>query len=347
MTPEDAINRLEAVRAAATREAAESASTEDVANISTRHLGRKSEYTQIKKSLRDLPEDARRDVGRTANQVQQAIEAAIERRLEELEATLGMARLQSERVDVTLPGRRPVRGALHPLTQVIEEIVDVFVGLGFRVVEGPEAETEWYNFQALNIPEDHPARSMWDTLWLEPNEAGQALLRTHTSPVQARVMESTPPPVYVVVPGRVFRRETPDPKHLSVFHQIEGLAVDEGISFADMKGILEAFARQMFGSGQRVRLRPDYFPFTEPSADVSVLCFVCEGSGCRTCRQEGWIEILGAGMVHPNVFKAVGYDPQTTGFAFGLGPERVAMLRYGVEDIRSFYDNDVRFLASF
>lgn len=347
MTPEDAIHRLEAIREAATREAAEAADAGAARDVLTRHVGRKSEYTQIKKALRDLPEDGRREVGRTANEVLEAIEAAIARRSEELEATQGAARLESERIDVTLPGRRPERGTLHPITQVIEETIDVFVGLGFRVVEGPEAETDWYNFQALNIPEDHPARSMWDTLWLEPNDAGQALLRTHTSPVQARVMETTPPPVYVVVPGRVFRRETPDPKHLSVFHQVEGLAVDEGISFADMKGILEAFARQMFGPTQRIRLRPDYFPFTEPSADVSVLCFVCEGSGCRTCRQEGWIEILGAGMVHPNVFKAVGYDPQTTGFAFGLGPERVAMLRYGVEDIRTFYDNDVRFLRSF
>lgn len=268
-------------------------------------------------------------------------------RLAAVEASEQAARLASERLDVTLPGRRPEAGHPHPISLVIDEIIDVFLGLGFVVVEGPEVETGYYNFEALNFPPEHPARSGHDSFYIEGGGDGAALFRTHNSPVQIRVMESTPPPVYVVVPGRCARRDVPDPKHLSVLHQIEGLAVDEGISFADLKGTLEAFARAMFGARQRVSLTPDYFPFTEPSAQVSVLCFVCEGSGCRTCRGEGWIEIMGAGMVHPNVFRAVGYDAETTGFAFGMGAERVAMLRYGISDIRWLYENDLRFLGAF
>ncbi|MGH2768350.1 MAG: phenylalanine--tRNA ligase subunit alpha [Actinomycetota bacterium] len=312
-----------------------------------RFLGRKGELAEIMGNLGALPAEERSDIGRAANQVRDTLRQAVAKRAAGLEASERARRLEEERLDITLPGRRPPTGRRHPITLVTDEIVDVFVGLGFRVAEGPEAETDYYNFEALNMPPDHPARSMWDTLYLEPNRHGQALLRTHTSPVQIRVMERTPPPVYVIVPGRAFRRDTADASHLAVFHQIEGLAVDEGVSFADLKGTLEAFARAMFGRGRKVRMIPHYFPFTEPSAEVLVSCFVCDGSGCRTCGGEGWIEIMGAGMVHPGVFKAVGYDPEVTGFAFGMGVERIAMLRYSVPDIRWLYDNDLRFLKSF
>jgi len=312
-----------------------------------RALGRKGPLARLMATLGGLGPDERKAVGQAANQTRKAIEAAIAERGAELEATERVQRLAAERLDVTLPGRRPAAGRTHPITRVIDEVVDIFVGMGFRVAEGPEVESDWYNFEALNMPADHPARSMWDTLYVEPNEHGQPLLRTHTSPVQGRVMETTPPPVYVVVPGRAFRRDLADTTHLTAFHQIEGLAVDDGISFADLKGTLEVFARQMFGANLRVRMIPHYFPFTEPSAEVVVSCFACDGSGCRTCRGEGWIEIMGAGMVHPNVFRAVGYDPEVAGFAFGMGPERIAMLRYEIPDIRWLYENDTRFLEAF
>jgi phenylalanyl-tRNA synthetase alpha chain len=347
MSTEESIARLEEIRRKALASIEAVASSSELREIEIAHLGRRSELSRLRGALGPLPDTERREVGRVINEVQAAVEDALAARRAVVEETERDRRLHEERLDVTLPGRRPARGGIHPITQMLDEIVDVFVGLGFSVAEGPEVETDYYNFEALNIPQDHPARSMWDTLYLEPNEFGQPLLRTHTSPVQARVMESQPPPVYVVVPGRCARRETADPKHIPVFHQVEGLAVDEGISFADLKGTLEAFAKAMFGPEQRIRLNPSYFPFTEPSAEVALLCFVCGGVGCPTCRGEGWIEILGAGMVHPNVFRAVGYDPQITGFAFGLGVERVAMLRYGIPDIRWLYENDLRFLMAF
>jgi phenylalanyl-tRNA synthetase alpha chain len=231
--------------------------------------------------------------------------------------------------------------------RVRQQVEDIFMRMGYEVLEGPEVEEDYYNFEALNLPKDHAARSMHDSFYLESQNGEQPLFRTHTSPMQVRVMEAQPPPVYVVVPGRCARRDAPDPRRMPVFYQVEGLAVDEGISFADLKGTLEAFAKAMFGQDQRVRFAPSYFPFTEPSAEVSVLCFVCGGTGCKTCTGEGWLELLGAGMVHPNVFKAVGYDPDITGFAFGMGIERVAMTRYSIPDIRWLYENDVRFLRSF
>lgn len=347
MTPEEAIAQLEQIRDEALGAVGAARDAAAVREREIEHLGRKSALAGVTAALGALPEEDRRRVGRTANEVRQALEAAVAERLAAVEASEQAARLASERLDVTLPGRRPEAGHPHPISLVIDEIIDVFLGLGFVVVEGPEVETGYYNFEALNFPPEHPARSGHDSFYIEGGGDGAALFRTHNSPVQIRVMESTPPPVYVVVPGRCARRDVPDPKHLSVLHQIEGLAVDEGISFADLKGTLEAFARAMFGARQRVSLTPDYFPFTEPSAQVSVLCFVCEGSGCRTCRGEGWIEIMGAGMVHPNVFRAVGYDAETTGFAFGMGAERVAMLRYGISDIRWLYENDLRFLGAF
>lgn len=347
MSHEESISTLERIKQTAVSAARAAPDRAALDEVKIAFLGRKSGLASISSGLKALDEAGRRVLGRAVTETRSAVEAAIAQRAAELEASERFKRLQSEHIDVTLPGRRPPMGHLHPVTQVLEEMLDVFVGLGFKVVEGPEVETDWYNFQALNIPPDHPARSLWDSFYLEPNEHGQALFRTHTSPVQARVMEKTQPPIYVVVPGRCARRDVPDPKRASVFYQVEGLVVDEGISFADMKGTLEAFARAMFGPRQQIRLTPDYFPFTEPSAEVAVLCFVCEGGGCRTCRGEGWLELLGAGMVHPNVFEAVGYDRETTGFAFGMGVDRIAMARYQVPDIRWFFENDLRFLGAF
>jgi len=256
--------------------------------------------------------------------------------------------LERDRVDVTLPGRRPRPGSLHPLSIVEREIVEVFTRMGYRVVEGPEVETDWYNFTALNIPDDHPARGEKDTIYLDVPGRPDLLLRTETSAMQIRTMERQDPPVYVIAPGRVFRQDTPDPTHMPVFHQVEGLAVDEGLSMTDLRGTLAAFARAMFGEQARTRFTPDYFPFVEPGGQLAVTCFVCNGIGCRTCGDTGWIELLGCGMVHPNVLENVGYDPERyTGFAFGLGIERVALARYGIPDIRLLYSGDVRFLSQF
>lgn len=316
-----------------------------VREVEVEFLGRKGPISSIGKSLGELEVEDRKIVGQAANRVREVIESAIASKLEELSHSEQTARLQAERVDVTLPGRTPAMGKLHPLTEIQEEIVDIFVGLGFQVAEGPLVETDYYSFQALNIPQDHAARSMQDTFYVEGG--GETLvLRPHTSPVQVRLMEASPSPHYVVVPGVVCRRDEVDANHLAVFSQIEGLAVDEGISFADLKGVLEVFAKKMFGSNLTVRMHPSYFPFTEPSAEVYVSCYACDGSGCPTCRGEGWIEIMGAGMVHPNVFRTVGYPPETTGFAFGMGIERIAKLRYSIKDLRSFYENDLRLLGS-
>ena len=256
-----------------------------------------------------------------------------------------------EPLDVTLPGRPIGIGRLHPTTQIVREICTAFTSMGFQVVEGPEVEWDRYNFEMLNIPKDHPARDMWNTLWIDyQDENGEypLLLRTHTSPMQARVMESTQPPVRVIVPGKCYRYEATDATHEWHFYQVEGLAVDEGITFADLKGTLYEFAPRIFGTERKVRFRCDYFPFVEPGVDMAIDCFACGGRGCRICKESGWIEIMGAGMVHPRVLQAVGYDPNKyTGFAFGMGPERIAMLKYGIDDIRHFYTNDLRFLRQF
>ncbi len=310
-------------------------------------LGRKSRYTQVQKSLGGLEPDDRRSVGKRANEVRGQLEDILAARRDELQALAETELLAADRVDVSLPGRREPLGSLHPLTITEYAIVDVFMRLGFRVAEGPEIETDWYNFTALNIPPDHPARSMKDSLFVDVEGHPDLLLRTETSAVQIHTMEAQQPPVYIVSPGRVYRRETLDATHSAVFHQIEGLAVDEGITFADLKGTLEAFAKALFGPEQRVRFSPSYFPFVEPGAQVDVSCFRCGGAGCRTCGN-GWIEMLGAGMVHPSVLENVGYDPERyTGFAFGMGVERVAMIRYGIPDIRLFFEGDVRFLEQF
>jgi phenylalanyl-tRNA synthetase alpha chain len=311
--------------------------------VRVRFLGRQGALTQLLRSLASLPAAERPRVGAAANEAKQLLEALIEERLEAARTAERRAARAREPVDLTLPGRRPAFGSTHPLTRVAEEIVSIFVGLGFSVVEGPEIETDYYNFEALNIPRDHPARDMQDTFYLSED----TLLRTHTSPVQVRTMQVQRPPVRVIVPGKVYRRDA-DVTHSPMFHQVEGLAVDRDVCMADLKGTLELFARRMFGPDSAIRFRPSFFPFTEPSAEVDVRCFACGGSGCRLCKASGWLEILGSGMVHPRVLANVGYDPEEyTGWAFGMGIERVAMLKYGVDDIRLFFENDLRFLRQF
>jgi len=326
-------------------------SADDLERWRVAYLGRRSPLTRILRQLGSLSLEERRTVGSTAN----TLKALLDERLAQKEAA--MADQEKERasaaswLDVTLPGRPVAVGRLHPVTQMVREICTAFVSMGFQVVEGPEVEWDYYNFEALNIPPGHPARDMWDTLWIDyqtPEGERPMLLRTHTSPMQIRVMEKQRPPVRVVVPGRVYRFEATDATHESMFYQIEGLAVDEGISFAEMKGTLYEFARRIFGPDRKVRFRSDYFPFVEPGVEMAIDCFNCKGRGCRICRESGWIEILGAGMVHPDVLRRVNYDPEVyTGFAFGMGPERIAMLKYGIEDIRLFYSNDIRFLRQF
>jgi phenylalanyl-tRNA synthetase alpha chain len=338
------VDELEVIEKEALEALGAAGSTERVQELQIVYLGRKGPLARVGKTLGTLPVEERKLVGQAANRVRGLIETAIADKLADLDNSERAGRLEAERLDITLPGRKPPTGRLHPLTEVLEEIVDIFVGLGFQVAEGPLVETDYYSFQALNIPQDHAARSMQDTFYVDTGAPEPYVLRPHTSPMQARVMESGPPPHYMVVPGVVARRDEVDANHLAQFMQIEGFAVDEGISFSDLKGVLQAFARQMFGANLTVRMHPSYFPFTEPSAEVYVSCFACDGSGCATCRGEGWIEILGAGMIHPNVFRSVGYPPSTTGFAFGMGVERIAKLKYSVNDLRTFYENDLRFL---
>jgi phenylalanyl-tRNA synthetase alpha chain len=319
-------------------------SAEALEEAKTAVLGRKAPISGVQSSLGSMPNDAKKEVGRRTNEVFSLLREALAARGSELEERLEDDLLAADAVDVTLPGRRPRPGSLHPLSIVQDRIVEIFTRMGYRVVQGPEIEDEWHNFEALNIPPDHPARTMKDSLYVDVPDL---LLRTETSAVQIRTMESQEPPVYVIVPGRVYRREAVDATHLSVFHQVEGLAVAEGISFADLKGTLEAFSREMFGSGVRVRISPDYFPFVEPGCQAAVSCFVCGGVGCRVCGN-GWLELLGAGMVHPKVLENCGYDAERyTGFAFGVGIERVAMPLFGVDDMRLFVEGDVRFLERF
>ena len=317
------------------------------------YLGRRGHLTVVLRGLSGLDLKQRRAAGAVGNQAKRTLEERLTQRTAEINQVHLDRAVALERIDVTLPSRPTVVGRLHPTTQILREICDVFAGMGFSVVEGPEVEWDHYNFETLNIPQGHPARDMWNSLWIDyRNQHGEypMLLRTHTSPMQARVMESMQPPVRVVVPGKCYRYEATDATHEWHFYQVEGLAVDDGVTFADLKGTLYEFARRLFGEDRKVRFRCDYFPFVEPGVDMSIDCFACkgEGDGCRICRDSGWIEIMGAGMVHPKVLAGVGYDPEMyTGFAFGLGPERIAMLKYGIDDIRHFYANDLRFLRQF
>jgi phenylalanyl-tRNA synthetase alpha chain len=344
MDPVDARRILEGERERGLAQIGVAATLDELEQAKVGLLGRKAPWSEVQRSLGTVDPDARRELGRLSNEVKSALEEALDTRRAALEGSVEDELLRDDRVDVTLPGRRPRAGSLHPLSIVQAQVVDVFTRMGYRVAEGPEIEDEWHNFEALNIPPDHPARTMKDSLYVD---VPGLLLRTETSAVQIRTMEAQEPPVYVVAPGRVYRREAADATHGSVFHQVEGLAVDEGISFADLKGTLEAFARAMFGPDRRVRLNPDYFPFVEPGAQVAVSCFLCDGAGCRVCGN-GWIELLGAGMVHPKVLENCGYDPERySGFAFGMGIERVAMVRYSVNDLRLFFEGDVRFLEQF
>jgi len=319
-------------------------SASDLEQVRVRVLGRSGELTALLRSLGAIPAAERPLVGQEANRAKARIEEVIAARLDGLRVEEHRRALAASRLDLTLPGRAVAPGPVHPITRVMDEIIEIFEGLGFSVAEGPEVETDYYNFAALNFPDDHPARDMQDTLHV----SADALLRTHTSPVQIRAMKARRPPVRVICPGRVFRRDVTDATHSPMFHQVEGLAVDRHITMADLKATLELFAREMFGPRSRLRFRPSFFPFTEPSAEADVLCFKCGGDGCRFCKQSGWLEILGSGMVHPNVLRNVGYDPEeVTGWAFGMGVDRVAILKYEVDDIRLFFENDLRFLQQF
>ncbi|MFQ5688669.1 MAG: phenylalanine--tRNA ligase subunit alpha [Gemmatimonadota bacterium] len=323
---------------AAIREAADEAELE---SARVRYLGRNGELAEIFSQIGTAPAQIRRSLGQGANRVKRALSEAHRLRAAQLERTRSGS---GGEADLTLPGRREWRGGVHPVTRVIEEICEIFGDLGFSRVRGPEIESEWYNFRALNIPLDHPAADMHDTFYLTEG----TVLRTHTSPVQARIMEKHAPPVRVVVPGMVYRRDPFDPSHAPAFEQIEGLAVDEGVDFVEFRAAIDYFVHRFFGPRAHTRFRPSYFPFTEPSAEVDVSCSLCEGSGCSTCKNTGWLEIMGSGMVHPAVFEAVGYDPERyTGYAFGMGPARIAMLRYRIPDMRLLYEGDLRFLEQF
>ncbi len=320
-----------------------SSDEKSLSDARTRILGRKGELTAILRSLKELLPDERAAIGQLANRIKAELETKFDNAETGLREKIERQRLASEFVDVTLPGRRFVPGRTHILNRVADELIEVFTGLGFRLAEGPEVELDYYNFEALNIPRDHPARDMQDTFYFSEN----VVLRTHTSPVQIRTMEKQQPPVRVICPGKVYRRDA-DITHSPMFMQIEGLLVDKGVSFADLKGVLTAFVHVYFGDQVGLRFRPSFFPFTEPSAEVDIQCVICGGSGCRTCSGTGWLEILGSGMVDPELYRFVNYDPEVyTGFAFGLGIERVAMLKYGIPDIRTFYENDMRFLTQF
>lgn len=349
MDPEAAVSeaRVTAEVDAATARIGAAVTLDDLRSVEADVLGKKSALTEAKRALGSLAPDTRRVVGQRLNEARATLEAAIDEQRTLLAAAERRTRLEAERLDLTeVPPTRS--GHLHLVTQARHHLEDVFVGMGFTVAEGPEVETDFYNFEALNLPPSHPARGMWDTLYVDAGEPGTVLLRTHTSPVQIRVMQETAPPIASIMPGRVFRRDTADASHTPVFHQIEGLVVDRGISFADLGGTLEAFTTAYFGGAIHSRLRPSYFPFTEPSAEYDITCVFCTGSGCRSCGGTGWLELGGCGMVHPNVFRAVGYDPEEwTGFAFGFGIDRMTAQRSGVDDLRELFTNDIRFLEQF
>src|SRR5262247_1867742 len=318
-------------------------STSALEQVRVRVLGRSGELTALLRGLGKVPTADRPRVGQEANLAKEQVEEALSARHEALKAEEHRQTLAARHVDLTLPGRFTAPGAMHPIIRVQEEIIAIFEGLGFSVAEGPEVETDYYNFSALNFPDDHPARDMQDTFHV----GHDTLLRTHTSPVQIRTMKSQQPPVRFIFPGKVYRRDA-DITHSPMFHQIEGLVVDRNVTMADLKATLDLFARQMFGPRSRLRFRPSFFPFTEPSAEADVLCFLCGGDGCRVCKDSGWLEILGSGMVHPNALRNVGYDPEeVTGWAFGMGVDRVTMLKYGIDDIRLLFENDLRFLQQF
>lgn len=337
--------KLDAILAEAQGLIDRAADREALNELRIRFLGKKGELTLILRGMSSMSPEERPLLGKKANQVRDALERLIEQKAACLKQEENMRRLREESLDVTLPGRRRPVGRRHVLTQGMDEIKEIFLGLGYEIVEGPEVELDYYNFEALNIPREHPAREMQDTFYIN----SEILLRTHTSPVQARVYEARAPqiPVRILAPGKVYRCDD-DATHSPMFQQVEGFVIDHCVSMGDLKGTLLHFARQMFGQEREIRLRPGFFPFVEPGAEVDVSCIICGGSGCRTCKQSGWLEILGAGMVHPRVLEMAGYDPQqVSGFAFGMGVERIAMLKYGIDDLRLFFENDLRFLRQF
>jgi phenylalanyl-tRNA synthetase alpha chain len=340
---------LERAGSEATAAAEAAADLDELAELERRYVGRRSPAAQVTEAIKTLAPDDRRPAGKAVSDYKAAIAAVLERRREAIVSSEAAGGPRGERLDLTAGGHGRARGHLHLVTQVQRELEDIFAGLGYRVAEGPEVEDDWHNFEALNIPPAHPARSMQDTLYVRLGRDEQVLLRTHTSPVQIRTMEANEPPIYVVAPGRTYRNETPGPRNSPVFHQMECLAVDRGITLADLFGTIEVFVKRLFDDESvRTRFRSDYFPYTEPSAELAVSCIFCHGEGCRVCSFTGWIELGGCGMVDPNVFEAVGYDPeQWQGFAFGFGLERIAMIRYGIDEIRTFFEGDVRFLAQY
>jgi len=340
----DLIQKVEQAEKEASARIAEAKGLSDLEALRLEYLGRKGTLTEALHSLGRVSAEQRPVLGKRANQVKTLIADLLTKRRAELQQARFREELSRHKVDVTLPGSRPWSGSIHPLNQTETRLNEIFFSMGFTLAQGPEVEDEFHNFDALNTPADHPARDEQDTLYLE----GGLLLRSHTSPVQIRHMQNNPPPIRIISPGRVFRRDTPDASHSPVFHQIEGLYVDEHVTFGDLKYTLEQFARQMFGPDMALRFRPSFFPFTEPSAEVDCLCVFCKGNGCSVCKQGGWLEMLGCGMVHPNVFEAVGYDPERwTGFAFGMGIDRICMLLNGINDIRLLLDSDVEFLKQF
>ena len=335
--------KIENILQQALDELAGVSSLESLQDLRIKYLGKKGTLTTFMKGIGSLSPEERPQIGQVVNSVRMQLEEKIETTLMHIRNASKTESLQKERIDVTLPGRRRPTGSKHPITLVTDEITDIFAGLGFQVAEGPEVELDYYNFEALNFPKDHPARDMQDTFFVDDN----ILLRTHTSPVQVRTMLKQSPPVRIIAPGTVYRCDS-DATHSPMFHQVEGLMVDQGITFGDLKGILTIFVNQFFGKGIGVRLRPSFFPFTEPSAEVDIACVICKGKGCRVCKNSGWLEILGAGMVDPEVYRHVNYDPETiSGFAFGMGIERIAMLKYGISDMRLLFENDLRFLRQF
>ena len=336
--------QLNNIRVQAENELAAAETIQDMENIRVKFLGKKGELTSVLRGMGSLSAEERPVIGQIANEVREALEHKIEEIKNKLLDKERNSKLSQEGIDVTIPGKRNVLGKKHPLSMVMDEIKEVFIGMGYEIAEGPEIEKDYYNFEALNIPPNHPARDVQDTFYINEN----ILLRTQTSPVQIRVMENKKPPIKIICPGRVYRSDAVDATHSPIFHQVEGLVVDKGVTMGDLIGTLKIFAKSLFGEKTDIRLRPHHFPFTEPSAEVDVSCWTCGGKGCRVCKNEGWIEILGAGMVHPKVLEVCGIDPEIySGFAFGLGAERTAMGRFNIDDLRLLYENDIRFLKQF
>ncbi len=337
-------SQLEGIRAEALRLFETSSSVQELEALKIRFLGKKGELTAVLRGMGSLSPEERPVIGQAANEVREFIEKTLEEKRAVLTEVLRREKLQNEKIDVTLPGKRRHTATRHPLAQVQKEVSNIFLGMGFEIAEGPEVELDYYNFEALNLPQNHPARDTQDTFYITDN----ILLRTQTSSVQIRVMENKKPPIKIISPGRVFRSDAVDATHSPMFHQIEGLVVDKGITMGSLKGTLEIFLKKLYGEEVKVRFRPHHFPFTEPSAEVDISCFVCAGEGCRVCKNEGWIEILGAGMVHPGVLERCDIDPEEYGgFAFGVGLERIVMRRYAIDDLRLFFENDIRFLKQF